>query len=101
MSKHTPEPWHHHISKRDGSSFITDRPVEQPFHGVTIAIPGTNGNAKADHARAVQCVNALANVPDPMAFMSAACAEVQRHRESSDDNCHCALCCIILGRKKP
>lgn len=76
MGTHTPEPWHLHPKDRYPRTIcvlIDGREVQIseaniPRIDVEDAVEMANANA----ARIVACVNALAGVPDPAAFVKAA-----------------------------
>lgn len=75
MSKHTPEPWRAEMNsvywefQDTYGDLIGDTcasSASEPHHGCSLALGEANAN------RLVACVNALAGVPDPAAFVAAA-----------------------------
>ena len=80
MSKHTPEPWHLFTNRHpetNGDQWGCIETERHPAGGCGTSVPGvrchwTGELGRANAARIVACVNALANVPDPATFVKAA-----------------------------
>ena len=84
MSKHTPEPW-------DRNTF----PVIENFRTTDPIPPDYNRDylqchvlPKSSYGRAQDCVNALAGIPDPEAYMDELKAENARLRDALDEIAH-------------
>lgn len=96
--KHTPEPWHHHLadSHRSLQSYIlSESPTPgQPFTGQVIATETTCPDSKANHARAVECVNAMIDVDKPAVFIDMVRNECSCH----PDDCRCFLCSVVFRK---
>lgn len=82
MSKHTPEPWE---ARRDPCHFHTLSSIYGHTHNRSVAeIGGETFDEQADNtARIVACVNALAGVDDPAAFMAKVREIVELERTTS------------------
>lgn len=77
MSKHTPEPWRQGGSESDAvSKFAHASQVVGELSGSSYILASFNFNfselAIANAGRAVACVNAMAGIPDPAAFVERA-----------------------------
>lgn len=73
MSKHTPEPWH--VGCDEAMRFTYDTQIVGREGTQTFVMCEFNGNfpdwSRANAKRAVACVNTLAGIPDPAAYIKA------------------------------